>query len=141
MTLRRVRHYCQLSLAAVAVSASLALWLPSASGASTLSAFGSSSAFCHDLKAMKLSTVTPANTASYRSFVKTAIADYEKLANEAPNSGVRNSLNGIVSILKTQENNASVKETASQIKKFDTQFGSDLEALIKATLTCLVPSI
>jgi len=101
------------------------------------SALGSS-AFCQFMFTYKpVSAPSSITTRNYRVLAKMTLPFFEKLAAHAPNAKTRNDLNGLVAILKYEENASNTKALEAYVTANSTKWADDNKALASAIHSCV----
>ena len=122
------------SLAAAVMMVSLGVAVP-ASGAATVRS-ASPSAFCSTIYTYHPTTPSGTNYASSRKWAKSYLPFYKKLTSEAPNSATKKVLNEIVTILKYESNQTSLKALSTYVVKNQKYWVKASKSLAAAISSC-----
>jgi hypothetical protein len=115
---------------------SLGVAAPSSGASGTYSA--SASAFCKTIIGFSSKAAAPKGTSltDYKSWAKSIIPFYEKLASEAPNSASKKVLGELVTILKDYAGASSLSKLGAYEAANHAAFLKGTKALSKAIISC-----
>src|SRR5665213_2749542 len=122
------------SLVAAVMMVSLGVMVPS-SGAATIRS-ASPSAFCTTIYTFHATAPTGTNSNSYRTWAKTNLSFYKKLASEAPNAKTKKVLNELVTILKYEASQKDMKALSKYIVKNQKYWVKASKSFATAIITC-----
>lgn len=122
------------TLAAAVMMVSLGMAVPT-SGATTLR-YASPSAFCTTIYSYHATAPTGTNSNSYRTWAKTNLPFYKKLASQAPSAKTKKVLNELVTILKYEARQKNLKALGKYIVKNQVQWANGSKAFAASVLAC-----
>lgn len=122
--------------------ASAVLLVSAGVGAQSASASNYKSAteseFCVTILSFHAKTAPSAtHLKSYRSWAKTLIPIYQRLASEAPNAATKSILNEVVVVLKYYEHSTSIAKLDASVLKYHVKWIAGAKALAKAAAACV----
>ena len=106
-----------------------------ASGAATVRS-ASPSAFCSTIFTYHPTNPSGTNYASYCKWAKSYLPFYEKLVSEAPNSKTKSVLNEIVTVLKYESSQKSLKALGLYVAKNQKYWVKASKSLAAAIISC-----
>jgi len=106
------------------------------SGASSSYVSASPSAFCTSIISYHAKAPSGTNYASYRSWAKTNLPFFQKLASQAPNAASKTVLNELATIIKYEASTSNYKALGAYLVKNKTQWANGWKAFAAAVLNC-----
>ncbi len=97
----------------------------------------SESTFCKTLTSIHTTAPKPADSSSYKAWIKTYLPIYEKLASEAPSSTTRAAFSEVVTILKYEEGSSSLPKLDAYIAANRTKWATAWRDFAKDIMGCV----
>ena len=97
----------------------------------------SESSFCKTLTSFHTTAPKPGNSSSYKTWIKTYLPLYEKLASEAPSATTRTAFREVVTILKYEEGSSSLPKLDAYIAANQTKWAAAWKNFAKDLMGCV----